>query len=84
MYSHEIHADSKFGQTYYRIWFWQCIVEQKEHQWFWGIISQLADDIHDIFSECMLKANVCFVLIFFPLLFGLSDFYTNAAISFTQ
>ena len=46
---------------------------------FWGIISQLADDIRDIFSECMLKANVCFVLIFFPLLFGLSDFYTNAA-----
>lgn len=79
LYSHEIHADSKFGQTYYRIWFWQCIVEQKEHQWFWGIISQLADDIRDIFSECMLKANVCFVLIFFPLLFGLSDFYTNAA-----
>jgi len=56
-----------------------ALLSKKEHQWFWGIIFQLADDIYMTFSlnVCwLLKANVCFVLLvigFFlgPLLFWL-------------
>ena len=43
-----------------------ALLSKKEHQWFWGIIFQLADDIYMTFSlnVCwLLKANVCFVLL---------------------
>ena len=72
LYSHEIHAYSKFGQTYYRIWFWQCIVEQKE-------------DFGESFLNWLMiyvtfSLNVCWMLMFvyrwrrgdnFPFLLGL-------------
>ena len=43
-----------------------ALLSKKEHQWFRGIIFQLADDIYMTFSlnVCwLLKANVCFVLL---------------------
>jgi len=62
-----------------------ALLSKKEHQWFRGIIFQLADDIYMTFSlnVCwLLKANVCFVLLGIvlsrptSLLVGF-DFYTN-------
>jgi len=58
LYSHEVHADSKFGQTYYTIWFWQCIVEQKRTSMISGNHFSIGWwYIYDIFSECMLIAE---------------------------
>jgi len=58
LYSHEVHADSKSGQTYYTIWFWQCIVEQKRTSMISGNHFSIGWwYIYDIFSECMLIAE---------------------------